>query len=76
MKAKSQPINHTVQCPEHYCFSDLEPISVIESWSLNFSLGNCIKYICRAGKKNNVIEDLKKAQWYLDREINRLEENV
>lgn len=41
---------------------------------LSFSLGNCVKYVCRAGKKTqNPIEDLKKAQWYLDREVARLE---
>ena len=67
--------NNRIERPEHYCFSDIEPISVIESWGLNFSLGNCLKYICRAGKKNaSALEDLKKAEWYLKREIARLEE--
>jgi hypothetical protein len=39
---------------------------------MNFNLGNAVKYIWRAGDKGNLIEDLKKARWYLDREIIRL----
>jgi hypothetical protein len=39
---------------------------------MNFSLGNAIKYIWRAGLKNNAIEDLEKARWYLDREIEKM----
>lgn len=45
---------------------------MIEAWELGFCLGNAVKYICRAGKKGSVIEDLAKARWYLDREIARL----
>jgi hypothetical protein len=40
---------------------------------MNFCLGNAIKYLWRAGEKGDVIEDLKKARWYVDREIQRLE---
>lgn len=59
-----------------------EAIKVIEAWDLGFCLGNCVKYIARAGKKtlgrrgsikDLTIEDLKKARWYLEREISRLE---
>jgi len=52
-----------------------EAIKVIEAWGLGFCLGNTLKYISRAGKKNQekTLEDLKKALWYLDREIRRLE---
>lgn len=51
-----------------------EAIKVIEAWKLDFSLGNVIKYISRAGKKDpSLIEDLKKARWYLDRFISNLE---
>lgn len=53
-----------------------EAIKVIEAWGLGFCLGNAVKYICRFGKKDDrrePIEDLKKARWYLDREIQRLE---
>lgn len=50
-----------------------EAIKVIEAWELNFCLGNVLKYISRAGKKenNSSLQDLKKAQWYLQREISK-----
>lgn len=61
--------------PKHYNFGKIEVIDAIESWELRFALGNVVKYIARAGKKdpNKVIEDLKKASWYLQREISNLE---
>ena len=64
-------VNH----PAHYGGADdpYEAIKVIESWSLGFCLGNTIKYISRAGKKGDLVEDLKKARWYLDRAIQRME---
>ena len=54
----------------------IEVIDFIEDKGLGFNLGNCIKYIARAGKKNpdKRIEDLKKARWYLDREIHKEEQ--
>lgn len=58
-------INH----PPHYTASGIEPIDVIESWNLGFCLGNTVKYIARAKHKGSELEDLKKARWYLDREI-------
>ena len=60
--------------PRHYNSSSIQPIDVTEDWELCFHLGNCVKYICRAGLKNKdtYIEDLKKARWYLDRKINNL----
>jgi hypothetical protein len=65
--------------PRHYGGQDdpFEAIKVIEAWNLNFNLGNCVKYIARAGKKPGAraIVDLQKAQWYLAREIeSRLDE--
>lgn len=48
-----------------------EAIKVIEAWELGFCLGNTVKYIARADHKGNPLEDLKKARWYLDREIAR-----
>ena len=60
-------VNH----PSHYQ-QGIEAIDVIESWRLNFSLGNVIKYTLRAPYKGKEIEDLEKARWYLDREIERL----
>ena len=59
-------VNH----PQHYQHG-IEPIEFIESHNLNFNLGNAVKYIARAPYKGNEIEDLKKAKWYLEREINR-----
>ena len=69
-----ESINH----PDHYGGDNTyEAIKVIEAWELDFSLGNTIKYISRAGKKDKSkeIEDLKKALWYLDRKIKTLELN-
>lgn len=65
----SDPVNQ----PPHYTFSAIEPITVIEAWGLGFCLGNTVKYIARAEHKNSLLEDLKKARWYLDREIARRE---
>ena len=58
--------------PPHYQDhpSGVECIQITEH--MNFCLGNAIKYIWRAGLKNNAIEDLEKARWYLDREIERI----
>lgn len=66
----------TVNHPNHYNVGGIEVIDFIESWNLKFSLGNAIKYIARAPYKNNELEDLKKARWYIDREIQRLEKNT
>ena len=68
---KNDSVNH----PNHYGGENnaYEVIRVIEAWDLGFSLGNAVKYIARAGKKDNEIEDLKKAKWYLERVISNLE---
>ncbi len=60
--------------PRHYAGLCPEPVTVIEGWSLGFHLGNAVKYIARAGRKagETVVDDLRKARWYLDREICRL----
>ena len=67
-------VNH----PKHYNMGKYEAIEVIEDWKLGFNLGNVIKYISRAVHKckENILEDLKKARWYLDREIQRLEGEI
>lgn len=65
----SDVVNH----PPHYTFGRFEVIDVIEDWALGFHLGNAVKYIARNGRKGDPLEDLKKARWYLDREIARLE---
>ena len=71
---KKEMVNH----PSHYQFGDnnvYEAIKVIDAWDLGFCLGNTVKYISRAGKKHKdkELEDLKKAMFYLDREIKKLE---
>jgi len=62
--------------PQHYAGSKIEVIEAIEAWGIGYCLGNVIKYVARAGKKDpsKHIEDLKKAMWYLQREIQSLEE--
>lgn len=62
-----------VDHPPHYTSGGIETIDAIEAWGLNFHLGNAVKYISRAGKKDpaKTVEDLSKARWYLDREITR-----
>ncbi len=62
-------VNH----PPHYKAGGIETIDFIEAKDLNYRLGNVVKYVTRAEKKGNPIEDLKKARWYLDREINARE---
>jgi hypothetical protein len=65
---------NNVDHPAHYGGNTpYETIKVIEAWALGFHLGNAVKYIARAGKKGDRVEDLKKARWYLDREIARAE---
>lgn len=63
------PVNH----PEHYTRhpSGVECITVVEH--LSFNVGNAIKYLWRAGEKGDRMEDLRKAEWYVRREIARLE---
>jgi hypothetical protein len=60
--------------PNHYggAQNPYEAIKVIEAWNLSFNLGNVVKYISRAGKKDAIIQELEKAQFYLNREINNL----
>lgn len=63
-----------VHHPAHYGGGDnpYEVIKVIDAWGLGFCLGNTVKYIGRAGKKDATLQELEKAKWYLDHEIERL----
>ena len=63
--------------PPHYKQGKYEPIDVIEDWGLDrdFCLANVIKYIARSDHKGNKLQDLKKAQFYLNRKIENLERN-
>ena len=62
-----------VDHPDHYQSDRYECIDVIESLGLGsgFSIGNAFKYLWRAGRKGDAVEDLEKARWYIDREIAR-----
>jgi len=62
-------VNH----PEHYKVGGIETIDFIEAKQLNYNLGNVVKYITRADHKGNQLQDLQKAQWYLAREIERVQ---
>lgn len=66
---KKEAVDH----PAHYGgeSNPYEVIKVIEAWNLGFCLGNTVKYIARAEHKGATVEDLEKARWYLDREIQR-----
>lgn len=72
-----QPKPDMVNHPPHYGGADnpYEAIKVIEAWQLDFCLGNAVKYISRAGKKNDALEDLRKAQWYLNRAVANMEKS-
>ena len=62
-------VNH----PPHYTVGGVETIDFIEAKGLNYHLGQVIKYVSRAGKKGDALQDLQKARWYLNREIARVE---
>ena len=63
-----------VNKPSHYAEGrQFETIEVIEDWKLSYRLGNCVKYISRAGRKGDRKQDLEKALWYLQREIEAIE---
>ena len=62
----------SVDHPKHYNKGKIEVIDAIEEWELGFNDGNVIKYISRHKHKENPLEDLEKAKWYIEREIQRL----
>src|ERR1700741_1764516 len=76
-KTKIEPKKEAINHPSHYggCDNTYETIKVIEAWDLDFHLGNTVKYISRAGKKegSSELQDLKKAAFYLQRKISNLE---
>lgn len=59
--------------PEHYNRLNPQPKDVIRAWGLNFNLGSAVKYISRAGHKDDVVQDLKKAQEFIQFEIDAIE---
>lgn len=64
-------MTNSVNHPKHYNTGSIEVIDAIEEWKLNFNLGNVVKYVARADHKVDAMEDLQKASWYLNREIER-----
>lgn len=75
--AKVSNIEHdAVNHPTHYTRGNIEVIDFIEDQQLPYHLGNVVKYVARAGFKGDKVEDLKKAQWYLNRYIRTLEKGV
>ena len=67
-------MSDNVKHPSHYVDGrKFEPKDVIRDWGLNFNLGNAVKYIARAGRKADLVEDLKKAQQYIQFEIDAIE---
>ena len=68
---KADPVNH----PAHYKVGGIETIDFIEAKKLGYNLGNVVKYLTRADHKGNRLQDLRKAQWYLEREIWNAEDN-
>jgi hypothetical protein len=63
----ADPVNH----PFHYVVGGIETIDFIEAKKLNYHLGNVVKYIARSDYKGDRLENLKKAHWYLTREIEK-----
>ena len=68
-RREEKAVNH----PDYYKRGGIEAIDAIDAWGLGFNLGNVVKYIARAGHKTaDSLQDLQKAAWYLDREIERM----
>lgn len=62
-----------VHHPDHYCYSKYEPKDVIRAWNLNFNLGSAVKYIARLGRKDDPVQELRKAKEFIEFEIEALE---
>ena len=69
MKKFAELVNH----PKHYNQGKIEVIDAIMDWELDFIEGNVVKYVARSRHKSSRVGDLKKARWYLDYLINKLE---
>ena len=75
LQSVSEKVCDNVNHPDHYNHGKIEVIDFIEDKELGFHLGNAVKYISRAGRKNpdKTVEDLRKAVWYINRQIQRWE---
>lgn len=66
--------NDVIKHPSHYTEGrKYEPKDVIRDWGLNFNLGSAVKYVARAGRKDDIVQDLKKAQEFIQFEIDAIE---
>lgn len=75
LKATQPDQTNIISHPSHYVDGrKYEPKDVIRDWNLNFNLGSAVKYISRAGRKDDIIQDLKKAKQFIDFEIEALTE--
>jgi len=72
-KLQLKKLSERVDHPAHYNQGKYEVIDVIQDWGLDFTEGNVVKYVARSKHKENRVEDLKKARWYLDYLIQQLE---
>lgn len=72
LRLMNSPSSDNINHPPHYKVGGIETIDFIEAKSLNYNLGNVVKYLTRADHKGNKLEDLQKAQWYLARELKNL----
>lgn len=68
-----KPPKNMVHHPAHYCYSEYEPKDVIRAWGLNFNLGSAVKYIARAGRKDDILQELNKAKQFIEFEIEAIE---
>ena len=66
---KAESASDPVEKPYHYTRGNIEPITAIEDWKLNYNLGNAVKYISRCQYKWDKKQDIEKAIWYLKREL-------
>ena len=72
-RPRKEVITDNVNSPAHYKAGGIETIDFIEAKKLGYNLGNVVKYVSRAEYKGKLIEDLRKAEWYLKREIANME---
>ena len=73
MRKKPEVKEDIVNHPPHYTVGGIEVIDFIEAKGLGYNLGNVVKYVSRADSKDDALQDLQKARWYLNREIGRME---
>lgn len=73
-KGMFKDLDYTFKDADSHYKQSVEPIDLIEAFGLNFNRGNVIKYVARAGRKDDELQDLRKALWYLEREIKNIED--